>query len=357
MINDQRITSILYKYMSPNNNPDITEIVPVKCTQQGNGKPPVNGRSPETEPKLNDENKGNVILFPRNDSDITEVESKEQNFIGAIIEEQKEKSDEIYRGTFPEEINNFVERAQYLPTQKSRSSDVSLLDFAGQSLFYTTHQAFMSWRTLYLLVTDMSLPWTDAVEEGACGIDGNGIYNIQEYVTYWLNSIHSHALIPEDDTMQREESGRGVLGTKRNHPFVILVGTHLDKIPKDLLDESKKTYFNDIRTVLKNSPLLFHLADEDFAISNLGSDPTINSLKSKIFEIAQKQKYWGEQIPARWIPLTRSLMELKNRGKKVMDYADVKSLNETLQVRIERPEEFDLFLRFEHDMGNIVFFK
>ncbi|KAK3592281.1 hypothetical protein CHS0354_034049 [Potamilus streckersoni] len=264
----------------------------------------------------------------------------------------------------PEELKNIVDRAQNISVPRSMSSDVTLLDFAGQSLFYTTHQVFMSWRTLYLLVIDMSLPLTATVEEGNYRIDlsGRKASNIQEYVTYWLNSVHSHALISEDYRMRRDEKTTGgdqhseSVEATRKHPFVILVGTHSDKIPKELLDQRKESYFNEIRIVLKNSPLMLYLSDEDFAISNLGSDPNINTLKSKIYDVARKQVYWGEEIPARWILLKRALIELKNRGIQVMAYEDVKSLNEKLQVNIKLPEEFDLFLSFEHDSGNIIFF-
>ncbi|KAK3596224.1 hypothetical protein CHS0354_033059 [Potamilus streckersoni] len=197
----------------------------------------------------------------------------------------------------------------------------------------------------------MSLELTDVVEKGTCRLDA-------KYVTFWLNSVHSHVRIPHDELLQREdtktkcvECGATVQRTTGNRPCVILVGTHSDKIHK-----RKKAYFNAIRNVLKNSPLLLNIADDDFAISNLGSDPSINALKSKIFEVAQNQVYWGQGIPARWIPLSRALMEKRDSGIQVMDYEQVKNLNGSLQVSIKKPEELNLFLVFEHDMVNIVFF-
>ncbi|KAK3610612.1 hypothetical protein CHS0354_009070 [Potamilus streckersoni] len=345
-LNDQRIANILSKYVSPRNSQAVVEVLATD---------PENDVTPST-PTAGTLRQGSEAVHIRKTDGIAPI-SQLNNRV------QKENvQEEAQERICSAEIKNLVERTLSLPILKSESSYITFLDFAGQSLFYSTHQAFMSWRTLYLLVTDMSLPLTDAVEEGVfiSNVSGIRTCSIKEYVTYWLNSIHSHVLIPEDARIHREEKSTrreegGAQGTKSNHPFVILVGTHSDKIPEKLLDQKKKSYFNDIRVDMKDRPFLSHLVDEDFAISNLGSDPTINELKSKIFETAQNQLYWGEEIPARWILLERALMDLKKRIP-VIEYTDVKSLNETLQVQIECPEELDLFLRFEHDMGNIVFF-
>ena len=60
-----------------------------------------------------------------------------------------------------------------------------------------------------------------------------------------------------------------------------------------------------------------HLADENFAIDNTIEDPTLTRLKDKIYEVASKQKHWGESIPARWLTLEKALAERANLGVKV----------------------------------------
>lgn len=42
---------------------------------------------------------------------------------------------------------------------------VTFWDFAGQTVFQTTHQAFMSSKAVYLLVTDVSRPMTDIITD------------------------------------------------------------------------------------------------------------------------------------------------------------------------------------------------
>ncbi|KAL3887744.1 hypothetical protein ACJMK2_000137 [Sinanodonta woodiana] len=369
-LNDQRIASIIHKYKSPQDYHD-TNVTETEHDTVPAIKPRLPLPDQTAVSSYLDAGPGNSV----EDASVSQTANEASNLRDPDSAEANKYLDkngqtgnglgESETGTDTKEIQTFLDRAPSLKFTKRMSSDVTLLDFAGQSLFYTTHQTFMSWRTVYLLVTDMSLPLTDVVQEGTHGIDvsGSKTSSIQDNISYWLNSVHSHARTPEDYTIQKMEqkpridkSSESVQAPTMNHPFVILVGTHSDKIPKDLLEIRKRSYFNEIRKHIKNSPLKLHLADEDFAISNLGSDLNINALKSKIFEIAKKHVCWGTNNPARWIPLEKALMELKREGFRVISYDDVKRINETRQVTLEWPEEFDLFLMFEHDIGNIVFF-
>ncbi|KAL3889764.1 hypothetical protein ACJMK2_002092, partial [Sinanodonta woodiana] len=77
-----------------------------------------------------------------------------------------------------------------------------------------------------------------------------------------------------------------------------------------------KRYFREIRSYLKDKPTRFHLRDEDFAIDNTVVDSKLEDLKRKIVEVASQQPYWGEKIPARWIPLEQELMRRKAVGVK-----------------------------------------
>ena len=76
-----------------------------------------------------------------------------------------------------------------------------------------------------------------------------------------------------------------------------------------------------MRNLLKDNVARSHLVDNaDFTIDNAKEDPVdpnLTRLKHKIFEVASKQQYWGELIPARWITLERALVELRVEGLKV----------------------------------------
>jgi hypothetical protein len=49
-------------------------------------------------------------------------------------------------------------KEQYMEGATQQVADVSIWDFAGQSVFYTTHQFFLSHRVIYLLLTNVTQP-------------------------------------------------------------------------------------------------------------------------------------------------------------------------------------------------------
>ncbi|KAK3604489.1 hypothetical protein CHS0354_019082, partial [Potamilus streckersoni] len=254
------------------------------------------------------------------------------------------------------EIIEFVQSAQSLTLSSNLLSCLTILDFAGQFQYYTTHQTFMSWRTMYLLVTDMSLDLTDSVKDDSCCIDlsGKKLCSVQDYVIYWFNSVHSHAFLPAELHLNKDKMDKNLSIMQRRIPSVILVGTHCDKIPNEDVEKKTKEYFEKIRRLLQERPLRDYLVEE-FAVSNVKQDSKIDALKKRIFELAETQGYWGQEIPARWLALRKVLIQI--REKKVVDYAEVETLNQSLMVKIESSEELDLFLEFEHELGNVIFFR
>ncbi|KAL3887684.1 hypothetical protein ACJMK2_000078, partial [Sinanodonta woodiana] len=270
---------------------------------------------------------------------------------------------------------------------------LTMWDFAGQYAFYTTHQMFLSRRAIYLLVTDLSGQIDD-------------MCRVLELVEVWMNSVHSCA--PPDNEIKNSEF---------IPPPVILVGTHADAVKqarkkeqmtrvqdpasspahskkqnnliqrirdfftkkgveaskvesqikagaKKELDETQtkeycheicENYFREIRFHLKDKPSRFHLIEEDFAIDNTVVDSKLEDLKRKIVEVASQQPYWGEEIPARWLPLEQVLMNLRAQGRKVIHRSLLENMNQAGGVQIST-DELDLFLRFQHEIGTILYF-
>ncbi|KAL3854739.1 hypothetical protein ACJMK2_013988, partial [Sinanodonta woodiana] len=234
-----------------------------------------------------------------------------------------------------------VDNAGKLKRVKVAKAGVSLWDFAGQFVFYTTHQTFLTTRAVYLLVIDLSQQITADVEDDECFFDREGmkVCKVHDLVEVWLNSIHTCSPSPE----------AGI-------PAVILVGTHADKISQDCRQKVCESVFTQIRYQLQDKPTRFHLANEDFVIDNTIFDPKLEELKRKIVELASEQPFWGEEVPARWLHLEQLLMKLKAAGVKVIPYSLVESLNKEGSIQIETKEELDLFLRFLHDTGTILYF-
>ncbi|KAL3854599.1 hypothetical protein ACJMK2_013863 [Sinanodonta woodiana] len=348
------------------------------------------------------------------------------------IGRENEKKDAVM-----EIIQLINENSEKLVKSMEEYAKLGIWDFAGQYVFYTTHQTFLSYRAVYLLVIDLSQQITAFIED-ECFIDAAGLKlcQVHETIDTWMNLIHSCTPSPQS----------GI-------PAVILVGTHLDKIMEEQLPakevksgtqtmtsdtvdvtlpttsmhadtatneqpspstflwsvwnllksrKSKRTgeknkgssrtdagpvsvdsqpntqgivkkekvdaekvkmyrqevcekYFREIRSYLKDKPTRFHLVDEDFAIDNTVVDSNLMALKKKIVEVASKQPYWGEEVPARWILLERELMRLKAAGIKVIPRTLLEAFNQAEDVPIST-EELDLFLKFQNDIGTILYF-
>ncbi|KAK3602250.1 hypothetical protein CHS0354_034487 [Potamilus streckersoni] len=284
-----------------------------------------------------EESKVLYIRSPQHDvgQDLSSTDSQQEEFLPALVKTpliQLETNIATMQRIFLTNSRRFV---QYI----EKTAPLTILDFAGQYAFYSTHQTFLTRRAIYLLVSDVSQQLTDLVAD-ECYFDSDGIMKckVHELIEVWLNLIHSCASSPED----------------RNPP-VILVGTHMDKIKRINHHEICEEYFRKIRSYLKDKPTRFHLVDEDFAIDNTIVDSKLQDLKRKIVKVAKKQPYWGERIPARWLPLEQKLMRLKNAGIKVIPWSRLEELNTSLAVPMTT-DELDLFLRFQHGIGTILYY-
>ncbi|KAL3889133.1 hypothetical protein ACJMK2_001487, partial [Sinanodonta woodiana] len=218
---------------------------------------------------------------------------------------------------------------------------LALWDFAGQHSFYTTHQTFLTSRAIYLLVINLSQQVTAFIQENECFLDAKGkqLCNIPEMMEIWLNMIHSCAP-----------------SSHPGNPPVILIGTHVDKIPEKNRQKVIDEYFMKLRQMLKSKPLVLHLVD-DIAIDNtLESDPSLEKLKRRIFELASQQPHWGEEKPARWLPLEQAIMTMRDSDVKVAPLSLIEEINRSSSVKIEDRGELELFLNFQHDIGTILYF-
>ncbi|KAL3862175.1 hypothetical protein ACJMK2_008162, partial [Sinanodonta woodiana] len=242
------------------------------------------------------------------------------------------------------DFRKFVARNKARTFSNKPYSYATLLDFAGQSVYYSTHQIFMSWRTVYHVVTDASKSLNDPVTGDVCSIDlsGNNKCSSQDIAVYWLNSIFSHGIPnPPSEIQPQQQVGNFVnVHEAKQYPPVIMVATHMDKVPEKMRNNREEEYFESLGRILKDRELRF-LVKGTFAISNIEPDADIDSLRRKIFE---------------WAALEQKIFELKEDGNKVIQYSYIEKISQSSDIRIENPEELELFLRFEHDLGHIMFF-
>jgi hypothetical protein len=142
-------------------------------------------------------------------------------------------------------------------------------------------------------------------------------------------------------------------------PSVILIGTKKDKLigTDEEKEAQKEEYFNEALKSLIDSPALKHVHPKKFLINNLDKHEDFRKIREEVVMLAQEHRYWGELRPARWITLERSFLGLKSRGKEIITFDEVKEKGEKSEIPILKETELRFFLRFQHQLGNILYYE
>ncbi|CAG2212157.1 unnamed protein product [Mytilus edulis] len=158
--------------------------------------------------------------------------------------------------------------------------------------------------------------------------------SIGEYIDFWLDNIHCYCTDDKNTSMQCNDD-------LDLNPPVIIVGTGIDKIP-----------------------LVCYVTTVEF-----------EELRTDIVRNAKDLSNWEENLPIRWIVLEKEMYRKQTEtailfseaegetprceNKKVILYTEAQSLaNECTFPDVQKEtSELDSFLKYEHEIGNIVFFK
>ncbi|XP_071149137.1 uncharacterized protein [Mytilus edulis] len=226
-------------------------------------------------------------------------------------------------------------------------ADCGFWDFAGQKEFYATHQTFLSANAVYLLVVDISKDLTMKTYNNMIEKEFDAI---GEYIDFWLDNIHSYS--------------RDEMNTPKDHkedhfinPPVIIVGTRIDKLEE--VEEKKKNFQHYLSRILSTHVKRRHLRKVHFVSNTRPSDDKqeFKSLREDIFRHAKVLTTWGENIPTRWIVLEKVINT--KPSEHVISYTDAENLamKSSFHNDSQMTLELDSFLKFEHNIGNIIFFE
>ena len=241
--------------------PKETKKVPHKVQQSGKGS---------TEPK-------NPIYTAEESKESKEKESSQKEEF-AVRDEMLKKLE------LPED-----------DAKKDETFELVLWDFAGQSLFYTTHVLFMSRIAMYILTHNLSNKLeAKAVSQVKCGIhkrivDTECDATNLDFIHYWLSSIHALS----------HESKSEHLPAKL--PVVFLVCTHADKLASGTQPEEVE------ESILTNLGMSHkeHLVKHTFKVDNTrsgseqGEDEEVKRLKEEIVKVAKQLPHLKVKIPLR----------------------------------------------------------
>ncbi|XP_013407623.1 uncharacterized protein LOC106171721 [Lingula anatina] len=200
-----------------------------------------------------------------------------------------------------ETVRQILEKSDGLP---QFHESVTLWDFGGQYVFYTTHQTFLTWRAVYLLVFDL---------------------------TKGLNApVHVK---------------RG--GTVKD--------IKVDIIPSTERKKAVEERFSEIQEYLRRRPAHdMHVQPYLYAVNNCDpQDAGIQELRQEICKTIKEQPYWGEEQPLKYVLLEKRLEEI-SETRKCLSLEEVLEIGK--QYGLVNDEMVIHFLKFYSDLGELVFF-
>lgn len=124
---------------------------------------------------------------------------------------------------------------------------------------------------------------------------------------------------------------------------------NIDKEKEDV----KKKFKNEMKTNRRHC----HVRGGMNFISNIKpSENTFSSLRRVIFDIAKEMPAWGEHYPIRWTNLERRIEKLRKEGSNVVTLQSIMKVAKKGPVAITSYKEVILFLEYQHQIGNVVFY-
>ncbi|CAG2239290.1 unnamed protein product [Mytilus edulis] len=214
-------------------------------------------------------------------------------------------------------------------------------DFGGQYVYYTTHQTFMTYRALFLVIFDGSKRLHEHVPD-VLGFPGQHTTPTQAvFLQHWVNCILTYC----------KAVYVGI-------PKILFVATHKDKIPTENIETQRKEIYNGVEELFKNHEGHDHLVLDKHIFVNATdkADPEIDVLKKTITDLTFKHPCWGEIMPNACVPLELEISVLVAKGQQILSFLELEELNSISQVSVLFPEELNDFLHFQHSLGKIVYF-
>ena len=235
-----------------------------------------------------------------------------------------------------------------------------LWDFAGQSVYYTTHPIFLTPRAIYLLAYDLSQdPHEEAQPVQKQGLfeefaDSCGLEINSDYLDFWMSSVASLASQEEFDEVSSKSEDKL---SPDKLPVVLLVCTHADT-PYDRMRGPKKMA-NELYGSLRKKPYKMHLRSF-FLVDNTKSGrgpecPGVKKLREELQTVAKQLPQMKESIPIKWLNYEKKLRAKRKLGEKWIDLQEAKrTASEECNIVDER--EFRAVLDFLHDKRILIHF-
>ncbi|CAG2257185.1 unnamed protein product [Mytilus edulis] len=159
-----------------------------------------------------------------------------------------------------------------------------------QDVFYSTHQTFLTYRAIYIIVLDGSRKLDDPCPYEQYLPGKSGHKTSRDYLLFWINTIVTYCK-----------------GSIRGFPKILVVLTHKDQVSASEVEKRRRDIFGEIYQMFHKTPLMQQLVidDEIFVNAKDKYDPEMAKIKAAIIRESERQPTWGESLPKCFIPLER----------------------------------------------------
>ena len=236
--------------------------------------------------------------------------------------------------------------------QKMTHDDVELTplfhiwDCGGQPVFLEVLPAFLTSRTMFLLLFDASKDlnsrWTSVQYLQGRKIPGEKVnITIIELLQKWMSSIHAHFTRIDEK------------GALLEYPRIVAIGSRGDKLTKKKKNKVKE----DLKSKLESAAFgevvkRVCIVDNTTAGKGKKEDETYEYLRKEIYEFASKKLI--VKTPVTWVLFRKVLQVLVRESKKnvvTLEYAcDVGAVSKI------NPKDVPVALMFYHELGVVLFY-
>ncbi|CAC5420389.1 unnamed protein product [Mytilus coruscus] len=240
-----------------------------------------------------------------------------------------------------DEIRRQMEKVLKSGKYKMKVGRLIFWDFGGQYVYYTTHQTFMTYRALFLVVFDGSKGLHEQVPDVLCFPGQHMAPTPAVFLQHWVNCILTYC----------KAVYAGI-------PKILFVATHKDKVPREIIETQRESVFFGVEELFKDHEGRHHLVLDKRIFVNATDkfDPEIEVLKKTITHLTFEHPCWGERMPNACVPLELEIAELVAEGKQILSLTEVEELNAISKVSILSFNQLRDFLHFHHSLGKIVYF-
>ncbi|XP_015759573.1 PREDICTED: uncharacterized protein LOC107338838 isoform X2 [Acropora digitifera] len=274
----------------------------------------------------------------------------------------KARDNTVSSGMIPKEIETLIKKLLDKFDKVETEDDIYsvLWDFAGQSVYYETHQLFLTSRAIYLLAYDLSWDPEGSAEpvrkQGVLGkFEENPCTKTNlDYLDYWMTSVSSQSSRIEDHDLCSASTSTVVPKTR---PPVFLVCTHSDQ-PFGGNDPSELAI--NVYGSLKRKSYGEQLFHDVFKVDNTKSGtqeecPEVKRLRESILAVAMELPQMKEIIPVKWLKYEEALQGVLDEGHRCITIEHAKRIASEV-CKIHDDEEFVTVLDFLHDQRILIHF-